>query len=59
MWNTFLAPNFSLGGELGYGPYFTFNSAPKQTVEQYDFTEGTATKETKEVSPKTHSMSLD
>jgi hypothetical protein len=43
---------YHLVGELGYGPYFTFNSAPKQTIEQYDFTAGTATTETKEVSYK-------
>jgi len=55
----FIAPDFSLGGELGYGPYFTFNLAPKQTIEQYDFTAGKATTETKEVSPKIQSMSLD
>lgn len=55
----FIAPNFSIGGELGYGPDFTFNSAPKQTFEQYDFTAGTATTESKEVNPKTTNISLD
>lgn len=55
----FIAPNFSIGGELGYGPDFTFNSAPKQTFEQYDFTAGTATTESKEVNPKNTNISLD
>jgi hypothetical protein len=55
----FLAPNFSIAGELGYGPNFTINSAPKQTIEQYDFAGGTATIETKEVNPKTTNISLD
>ncbi len=55
----FIAPNFSIGGELGYGPNFTFNSAPKQSIEQYDFATGTATTETKEVNPKTTNISLD
>jgi hypothetical protein len=55
----FIAPNFSIGGELGYGPNFTFNSAPKQSIEQYDFATGTATTETKEVNPKTQNISLD
>jgi hypothetical protein len=55
----FIAPNISIGGELGYGPNFTLNSAPKQSIEQYDFAKGTAIIETKEVNPKTQSISLD
>ena len=55
----FIAPNFSIGGELGYGPSFVFNSAPMQTIEQYDFTSGTATTEQKEMNPKTQSFSID
>jgi len=55
----FIAPNFSIGGELGYGPSFTFNSAPKQTFEQYDFATATATTFSNQPMPKTTVFSLD
>lgn len=55
----FVAPNFSIGGELGYGPSFNFRSASEQSSEQYDFTNAAAVEETKQVSPKSSGFSLD
>ena len=51
--------NKSSGSNSNKYPNFTFNSAPKQSIEQYDFAKGTATIETKEVNPETQSISLD
>lgn len=55
----FVAPNFSIGGELGYGPAFRFNGASSQVTEQHDFTNGTSREEVSEIGPKSRSFNLD
>jgi len=55
----FIAPNFSIGGELGYGPSFSIGSAEEQTTEQYDFSTATAREELKQITPASKGFSLD
>jgi hypothetical protein len=55
----FVAPNFSIGGELGYGPSFNSVSSAEQTIEQYDFSSNTSIEERVQLSPKTTGFTLD
>lgn len=55
----FLAPNFSIGGELGFGPSVYFRSSYEQITEQYDFTTSSTIETTKQVSPKSRGFRLD
>jgi hypothetical protein len=55
----FIAPKFSIGAELGYGPSIGFRSASEQTTEQYDFWSTTTTSEVTVLSPKSTVFTLD
>lgn len=55
----FIAPKFSIGAELGYGPSLGFRSTSEQTTEQHDFSSASTTSEVSVLSPKSTSFSLD
>jgi len=55
----FIAPKFSIGAELGYGPTIGFRSVSESTTEQYDFTTSATKEDTKSLSPKNTNFSLD
>jgi hypothetical protein len=55
----FIAPRISLGGEIVYGPMFTFNGAVVSTTEQFDFNNGQVVEEKRDLSPKNKSFTLD
>lgn len=55
----FIAPKFSVGAELGYGPSIGFRSTAEQTTEQYDFPNATTRSEIKVLSPKSKTFTLD
>lgn len=55
----FLAPNFSVGGELGFGPSLDIRSSSTQVLERYDFANNVVAEEKRMLAPKTTGFSLD
>ncbi|MCC6817419.1 MAG: hypothetical protein IT245_00810 [Bacteroidia bacterium] len=55
----FIAPKFSIGAELGYGPNIGFRSTAEQITEQRDFSGATNITETQVLSPKSTIFSID
>lgn len=55
----FLAPNFSIGGELGFGPSFNISSTATQIIESYDFVNNIVVEEKRMLAPKSTGFSLD
>lgn len=55
----FIAPKFSIGAELGYGPSIGFRSTAEQSTEQQDFQNNAVMTETNTLSPKSSNISVD